>query len=48
MIRGRPEYFNEGEWRGVCDDSYENTEIVASVMCMTLGFSGEGAVFLGN
>jgi hypothetical protein len=48
MIRGRPEFFNEGEWRGVCDDSYENTEIVASVMCMTLGYSGDGAVFIGN
>jgi hypothetical protein len=44
MIRGRPEYFNEGEWRPVCDDTYGDTTTVASVMCKTLGFSGDGAV----
>lgn len=45
-ITGTPEYNHEGVWGSICDDTYNGREgPVASVICRTLGFSGNGAVY---
>jgi hypothetical protein len=43
FVMGRPEYQSEGEWRGLCDDTYNDTNTVASAVCRTMGLNGDGA-----